>query len=115
MENVAHTVVGLLLAEGAMQWHASRSSDPAPPAFGRIAYWLSAVCNNLPDVDLLYVGITPGKLGYLLHHRGHTHTVLGGLLLSILPFLIALAVARRRGLSRQLQMWLGGLAFMGPL
>jgi inner membrane protein len=32
---------------------------------------------NLPDLDLLYYGITPPPLGYLLHHRGHTHTLLG--------------------------------------
>lgn len=32
--------------------------------------------NNLPDLDFLYAGITQGKLGYLLHHRGHTHTLI---------------------------------------
>jgi inner membrane protein len=32
---------------------------------------------NFPDLDLLYYGITPPPLGYLLHHRGHSHTVLG--------------------------------------
>ena len=32
---------------------------------------------NLPDLDLLYTGITPPPLGYLLHHRGHTHTLVG--------------------------------------
>jgi inner membrane protein len=35
------------------------------------------VAANMPDLDFAYSGITPQPLGYLLHHRGHTHTVLG--------------------------------------
>ncbi len=35
------------------------------------------IAANLPDIDLLYSGITPAPLGYLLHHRGHTHTIAG--------------------------------------
>ena len=32
---------------------------------------------NAPDVDLLYTGLTEAPLGYLLHHRGHSHTLPG--------------------------------------
>ena len=35
------------------------------------------VAANAPDVDLLYTGITETPLGYLLHHRGHSHTLPG--------------------------------------
>ena len=35
------------------------------------------VAANAPDVDLLYTGITEAPLGYLLHHRGHSHTLPG--------------------------------------
>jgi inner membrane protein len=33
------------------------------------------VAANAPDIDLLYTGITEEPLGYLLHHRGHSHTL----------------------------------------
>ncbi len=42
------------------------------------------IAANLPDIDLAYVMVTPSPLGYLLHHRGHTHT---------LPGLVVLAAA----------------------
>jgi inner membrane protein len=45
------------------------------------AYLVSALANNLPDVDIVYTWITgPRPLGSLLHHRGHTHTLLFALL-----------------------------------
>jgi inner membrane protein len=41
------------------------------------AYLVSALANNLPDIDAVYTWITgPKPLGYLVHHRGHTHTLL---------------------------------------
>jgi len=56
------------------------------------AYFVSALANNLPDVDIVYTWITrPRPLGSLLHHRGHTHT----LLLSALgAWLLGLAIWR---------------------
>src|SRR5688500_9946104 len=41
------------------------------------------IAANLPDIDLVYSGITPSPIGYLLHHRGHTHTVMGVVALAI--------------------------------
>jgi inner membrane protein len=35
------------------------------------------IAANLPDIDLAYSFITRPPLGYLLHHRGHTHTFAG--------------------------------------
>ena len=35
------------------------------------------IAANLPDIDLAYSFITPPPVGYLLHHRGHTHTLIG--------------------------------------
>lgn len=46
---------------------------------------------NLPDIDLVYTWITPAPLGYLLHHRGHTHTLAG------LGILFLLGAAALRG------------------
>ena len=41
---------------------------------------------NLPDSDVLYTGWAGTTLDYLLHHRGHTHTIVGSLILSLLLF-----------------------------
>lgn len=77
-----------------MQLYAGRSHNAASK--NRALFWAaSALANNAPDIDLLYSGITQSPLGYLLHHRGHTHTVPGlALLGSLLALGFALASAR---------------------
>lgn len=98
MDNLTHTLAGLLVAEVAI----ARRSDTK---LTRSAYFVSAAANNLPDLDFAYTRITQGKLGYLIHHRGHTHTLpiaLG------LGFLLYLAVRTRSRL-------LLGLALFGPV
>src|SRR5690606_11987547 len=42
-----------------------------------------AIGSNLPDIDLLYTTVGQGKLEYLLHHRGHTHTIIGAIVLAL--------------------------------
>lgn len=54
------------------------------------------VAANLPDADLIYVRITPPPLGYLLHHRGHTHTVAGLVPLALLIGAVCLLPRIRR-------------------
>jgi len=51
----------------------------------RVFVVTGAIAANGPDIDLVYTGLTEEPLGYLLHHRGHSHTlpgliVLGGLI-----------------------------------
>ena len=70
MENLTHSLVGATLAELALPADAS-------PTRRRIFFVTGIIAANLPDADLVYTGITPEPLGYLLHHRGHTHTLLG--------------------------------------
>lgn len=70
MDNLTHSFVGAALAEVTLR-------DGATPARRRLFLAAGVVASNFPDADLVYVGITPAPLGYLLHHRGHTHTVLG--------------------------------------
>lgn len=66
------------------------------------------VAANLPDIDVLYTGLLPAPLGYLLHHRGYTHTVAGvlglGLILGLL--LRASPAARRLASTHPLRLWL---------
>jgi inner membrane protein len=110
MDNVTHTIAGALLAEAAARFV---PPDRLPePARRRVLYFLLVAGNNLPDLDFLYAGVTAGKLGYLLHHRGHTHTIAGALGCSLLLLAIAWLWLRspppRRGEGRG-----GGLSPLG--
>ena len=70
MDNITHSLLGATLAELALPSGASRVQ--------RRSFFVAGIlAANLPDADLVYTAITPGPLGYLLHHRGHTHTLVG--------------------------------------
>jgi inner membrane protein len=87
MDNVTHSLAGIAVAELAYQVRVRRS---APEPALRSAAWLSAVlASNAPDVDLVLAPLLRQPLGYLLHHRGHTHTLLLAPVLAMLPFLLA--------------------------
>jgi inner membrane protein len=94
MDNVTHSLAAVLLAEAVC---AARRASPEAPRFRAAALAASLLANNLPDLDFAYRRITPGKLGYLLHHRGHTHTLLGAFVLSVVAFVLVLAWSRLRG------------------
>jgi inner membrane protein len=69
------------------------------------SWWvLSAAANNFPDLDLVFMPLLPRPLGYLLHHRGHTHTLLfalpQALLLGALIWLLWPAARRLLAASR---------------
>ena len=66
------------------------------------------VAANLPDIDLAYSAITPSPLGYLLHHRGHTHTIAGlvGLAVALVLAYGFVPFVRKMGISGQLRFWL---------
>ena len=57
------------------------SEAPSLARFRRAAVVLGIAAAEFPDADLVYSGpmVAMGKLGYLLHHRGHTHTVVWAL------------------------------------
>jgi inner membrane protein len=81
VDNLTHSLIGLALSEVALRDMAARTERRLFVAVGLIA-------SNSPDFDLVYTGVTPAPLGYLLHHRGHTHTIPG---LIVLGLLIAIA------------------------
>ena len=84
MDNITHSLVGVALADLAMRSGATKAER-------RIFVGAGVIAANLADLDVVYFGITPSPLGYLLHHRGHTHTVLG---LAVLAAMMVMAYRR---------------------
>src|SRR5215831_14952970 len=114
MDNVTHSLAGVLVAEVVcLAW----ADAPDAGDFRSAALWTSLVANNFPDLDFVYRRITPGKLGYLLHHRGHTHTVLGALALSAVTLLFVRAGTWLFRIRFDARKWwtLAGLATGGTL
>ncbi len=94
MENVAHSLAGLLIADAVVTFRTA-SGAKVGRDFPRVALVVSALANNLPDADLLYAS-GHGKLGYLMHHRGHTHTLPIATAMGVLLALAAIMFARKR-------------------
>ena len=97
LDNITHSLAGAAVAELAVRLRAWRKPDEKVPAL-RGALWLtSMVASNAPDIDIVLTPVLRSPLGYLLHHRGHTHTVLLAPVLAALSVLIGWLWARRRG------------------
>ncbi|HEX4970854.1 MAG TPA: metal-dependent hydrolase [Steroidobacteraceae bacterium] len=116
MDNVTHTLIGALLGETV-----ARTTQPDPHGLpGQVRRNLlvatASIGSNLPDVDVLYSFIG-GKINYLLQHRGHSHTIIGALVLAALAFAIARWRLERRGHSpspRDVR-WLAAVFAITPL
>ncbi len=78
MDNITHSLVGALTAESALAFLKLKKPELAITRRTRLVFWLSAfVANNFCDLDFLYTFfLKPSRLQYLLHHRGHTHTLI---------------------------------------
>src|SRR5688572_31120703 len=116
MDNVTHTLIGALLGETVAR--TTRSDPRGLPGEVRrnLLVATGTIGSNLPDIDVLYSFIG-AKVNYLLQHRGHSHTIIGALLLGIAAFAIARWRLRRRGhppSSVDLR-WLGGVFAITPL
>ncbi|MES3022066.1 MAG: metal-dependent hydrolase [Pseudomonadota bacterium] len=76
MDNLSHSVSGLAAGE-LIHLSLPEESDPALQRVRRRLLLFSAwAASNFPDLDLVLTPLLPAPLGYLLHHRGHTHTLL---------------------------------------
>jgi inner membrane protein len=110
MDNLTHTLVGIVAGESVAQAaHARRN----------LLVFVGAVSSNLPDLDLLvsYRGFERSTLGYLLQHRGYTHTLLGCAALALLCYGCVLLWRRWRGsaLSRGDRLAIAAVAVLGVL
>ena len=117
MDNITHTLIGVMVGDTAER--CVPASGPGLPARTRraIGLGLMIVGSNLPDADFIYSAVTGSKLDYLLQHRGHTHTVLGAIVLALV---MVGAVAmwlrfRRIAWSATDARYLLGLAILAPL
>ena len=111
VDNVTHTLAGLLLADAVVQQRARRVNvtagvtqpDPRTTESARTFAWTAALLGvigaNLPDIDVPW-GMLLQALGHyddiqlLLHHRGRTHTLVA--CLAGIPLLWVLALLLRR-------------------
>lgn len=102
MENLSHTLIGLAAGEAfARCTPAEESASGLPQQVRRSLFvTLATIGGNAPDLDLAWsYGWPDRKLGYMLQHRGYTHTVLGCLVLAGLLYAGAEWWLRRRGLT----------------
>ncbi len=99
MDNITHGLAGLLLADLTIAAVERRGGEPVSPGFRRAAVFLGVIAAEFPDLDILYSGavLGMGKIGYLLHHRGHTHTWAFALAAGLLLWGVTLWLRRRSG------------------
>ena len=118
MDNVTHSLAGLLLAEATIQLRARREGTEPTARFRSVAAISSMIAANLPDADLLYTGIGASHLDYMLQHRGYTHTVVLAVAGALLVWSVALLATRLRELEsayRSDVWWLFGLLLVSTL
>ena len=118
MDNITHSLAGLLLAEGAVRLRARLTGAEPSARFRTVAAVSSLLAANLPDADLFYTGVGGDRLAYMLHHRGHTHTVVLAVVGAGLLWGAASLVWRWRGRAAPALddgRWLAGLLLASAL
>ncbi|MGH8174885.1 MAG: metal-dependent hydrolase [Steroidobacter sp.] len=117
MDNVTHTLIGVLVGESIARVLPNSSGGLPADTRRNLLVILMAAGGNFPDLDFLYSSITGDKLGYLLHHRGHTHTVIGALAAAALLLITTQAWLRWRRLrpTPRDHLTLAAVALLAPL
>lgn len=124
MDNMTHSLVGAAIAQAAIQYRMQRaervqadaaSALEAPAIAATPMVVTSVLANNFPDLDLIVTLFTDPKLGYILHHRGHTHTLMFVPILVLLLLSGAWLFSRWKSTqwSREDWWWIVGLAALG--
>lgn len=94
MDNLTHTLVGLVVGETAARATQADPGGVAAETRRNLFVTVMAIGSNVPDLDFIPSRILDSKLDYLLHHRGHTHTLIGALVLSLILYLCCEAWCR---------------------
>jgi len=117
LDNITHTLVGVLVGETAARATRSNASGLGFDTRRNVFVTLMAIGSNVPDLDFIQSRITGNKLEYLLHHRGHTHTIIGALIVAALLYLACEAWCRwrRHSLSRTDRVQIAGIASLSTL
>lgn len=76
MDNFSHSVVGLAVGELVYRSLPQEPDDGGQQVRRGLLLLSCWAASNFPDLDFFLTPLLPAPLGYLLHHRGHTHTVL---------------------------------------
>lgn len=76
MDNITHSIIGFGAGELIHRSLPREADDRAQRVRHRLLLVACALASNFPDLDLVLTKLLPAPLGYLLHHRGHTHTAL---------------------------------------
>ncbi|NVM75066.1 inner membrane protein [Duganella sp. SG902] len=76
MDNLTHSIIGFGVGEVVHRGLPAEPGTLAQRVRHRLLLVSCALASNFPDLDLFLTRLLPDPLGYLLNHRGHTHTVL---------------------------------------
>jgi inner membrane protein len=79
MDNITHSVVGLGIGALVDRSVPPETDNGAQRVRTRMLLTIGFLASNFPDLDLVLTRLLEKPLGYLLHHRGHTHTLPGAL------------------------------------
>jgi inner membrane protein len=120
MDNLSHSLIGLIAGESIARSRSVSGSSLAPDTRRGLLVTLSVIGSNLPDLDLVYsyhpfAHDVRSKLDYMLQHRGYTHTVVVCLVLAALLYGAAELWARWRGatLTRNDRLAVAGTSLLG--
>lgn len=117
MDNLTHSLVGVLVADTLAEITPATRDGLPPQQRRNLFVSLMVAGSNLPDLDFLESVLSGDKIDYLLQHRGHTHTVVGALIMATLLLLASEAWCRWRRwpLSRTDRLQIAGLCMLAPL
>ncbi len=76
MDNLTHSIIGLAAGELISRSLPDEPTRERAHARHRLLLVTGALASNFPDIDLAFMPFLSRPLGYLLEHRGHTHTLL---------------------------------------
>jgi inner membrane protein len=102
MDNLSHALSGLAAGELIHRCLPQENEAQAHTVRRRLLLTAGLLSASFPDLDLVLTPLLPEPLGYLLHHRGHTHTFLYALPQALLlaALLVLLWPGARRLLAR---------------